>query len=151
MRLNKRLIGVLTTVVSIVSLYFGMTLARSWFDRKRSSSFDSALVELSRHLNATLPMQAGETRLDKTTAGPGNRFTYAYTLINTSADEMDAQTLTQTMRPQIVNAYKTSPMMASFRDNRVEITYLYSDKNGRLLAVIVVSPNDFSALPPPIR
>ena len=55
------------------------------------------------------------------------------------------------MRPQIVNAYKTSPQMASFRDHRVEIAYLYSDKNGKLIAVIVVSPNDLSALPPPIR
>jgi len=76
-------------------------------------------------------------------AGPGNRLTYLYTLVNLSSDDVDSAELTAKLKPQIINGYKTLPEMASFRKRQVELHYHYRDKNGKIVATIVVSPKDF--------
>jgi len=95
-------------------------------------------------MNAGLPKQVDrETRLDTTMAGPGNRLTYLYTLVNLSSADVDSTELTAKLKSQIINGYKTLPEMAAFRKRQVELHYHYRDKNGNVVATIVVSPKDF--------
>src|SRR3954464_3521988 len=75
-----------------------------------SASTARRLAEVSSHMNAELPKLLDQaTRLDTTTAGPGNRLTYICTLVNYSKDELDLAVFTAEMKPQIINAYKTKP------------------------------------------
>lgn len=141
----KKSISILVIVTSaIIGGIFGSTIVKSFFQKEDSASFDQVLVETSKKINATLPMQVDkETRLDSTIAGPGNRLTYFYTLVGLSSDGLDPARLTEMMKPRLINGYKTSPDMAALRERQVELNYHYRDKNGNTITTIVVSPKDF--------
>lgn len=119
----------------------GKEVARSLLDR--TQSFEKALAEASAKMNARLPMQLDkDTRLDTTLAGPGNRMTYSYTLINLSAEQGDGDIVSKVMRPIILNGYKTDPQFAVFREHGTEMHLVYRDKDGKFVTRIVISPND---------
>jgi hypothetical protein len=83
------------------------------------------------------------TRLNNTLGGPGRRFTYNYTLVNFSADEIDKDKFIAAMKPKILNGVKTNKDMEGFRNKNVEIVYVYKSKENKEVARIVVSPSDY--------
>lgn len=106
--------------------------------------YDEALLQSAVEMNRTLPMMVDkDTRLDATTAGPGRRFTYSYTLINHAVADLDVSVLQNGLRPSLIANYKSLPQMKEFRDANVELHYQYKDKNGAFVADIMVSPKDF--------
>jgi hypothetical protein len=120
----------------------GSLAVQSYFDHRRATAFDRALVDTASQLNAKLPMQVDQyTRLDSTAPGPGRRFTYMYTLSG-FPEGVTPSDAAAALRPSLVNAYKTIPQMAIFRDNGVEMHYIYRDTSGKYVAEIVVSPKD---------
>jgi len=109
-----------------------------------SLSVDQALVEVSKQINQNLPMHLDrETRMDATMPGPGNRLTYLYTLVNVSQADVDPDHFIATIKPQLVNGYRTSPEMADLRRLQVELNYHYRDQTGNSIANITISPRDF--------
>ena len=123
---------------------FGKAIVKSIFEARGNVRFDQVLVELSKKINTTLPMQVDrETRIDSTVAGPGNRFTYLFTLVNFTGDVFDSAEFIEAKRKELINGYRTNPSMAELRRRQVELTYQYRDKNGNAVATIVVSPKDF--------
>ncbi len=115
----------------------------SMFQRS-DSTVDQALVEIAKKHNATLPVQIdSETRLDRIMAEPGKRLTYFYTLFNVPRRDTDAAKFISTMKPLLINDYRTSPQMAGLRKEQVELHYCYRDRNGNIFAEFVVSPKDF--------
>ncbi|CAA9259108.1 MAG: hypothetical protein AVDCRST_MAG42-2621 [uncultured Chthoniobacterales bacterium] len=130
-------------VAALVGAVVGKTLVQQYFESRKGRSFETAISEISRQMNATLPMQVDkDTRLDSTVSGPGRRLTYLYTLVGATADDIDAAALTAAMRPQLINSYRTTPEMATLRDGAVELNYMYRDKQGRHITTMVVTPND---------
>ena len=142
--MKKSLTIVVTVIAAVIGGAFGKAIVKSMFQRGDPVSFDQVLVETSKKINATLPMQVDkETRMDATMAGPGNRITYLYTLINLSSADLEQKTFIDAMRPQLLNGYRTDPDMAAFRKKEVELHYHYRDRHGNAVATIVVSPKDF--------
>ncbi len=131
-------------VASLIGIAVGKVAVQSYFDQRRATAFDHSLVDASSQWNAKLPLQVDKyTRLDWTVPGPGKRFTCMCTLLGISAKEIDPTKLTSIMRPQIVNGYKTIPQLAPFRDQGVEMRYVYRDAAGKYVTEIVISPKDF--------
>ena len=125
-------------------MVIGKIGVQSYFDHRRANAFERALVQTSNDMNAKLPMQVDKyTRLDTTVPGPGKRFTYLYTISDTSAEQVDPAEVITALRPVVVNGYKTNPQFATFREQGVEMHYVYRDTNGRHLGEIAVSPKDF--------
>jgi len=121
----------------------GKIAVQLYFDQRRAAAFDRALVQTSSDMNAKLPMQVDQyTRLDSTAPGPGQRFTYLYTISGLPAGVAPSEAAAA-LRPSIVNSYKTSPQMATFREHNVEMHYVYRDAAGNHVAEIVVSRKDF--------
>jgi hypothetical protein len=60
-----------------------------------------------------------------------------------SGEHIDPAEMISVLRPSFVNGYKTSPQFATFREQGVEMHYVYRDADGRHLGEIVVSPKDF--------
>ena len=141
----KKTITLLAAAVGIVvGAIAGRAVVQSIFGRLDTVTFDETLVDISKAMNATLPMQVDRvTRLDSTMAGPGNRLTYLYTLVNVPAGELDSAQFVQAITPQLVNGYKSNPDMATLRNMDVELHYQYRDLDGAIVATIVVSPKDF--------
>ena len=140
---NKLTIAI-TAVAVIFGMAFGKAIVKGLFPKGGSVSNIEALVESSKQINASLPMQVDAgTRLDSTMAGPGSRFTYMYTLVNNTSSELNSVDFINAMKPNLINGYKTNPAMAVYRKNDVELHYYYRDKNGSIVAKIVISPKDF--------
>lgn len=145
------IVGFLGFLAVLLAGAIGKTTARYMFGRleprcvsRTLVSFDRALVEASKRINATLPMYPEKgVRLDSTVAGPGKQWTNFLTLLEVSRDELDSGGFAESMRPRLIQGYKTNPDMAMFREWQVELHYHYRDKNGATIATIVVSPKDF--------
>ena len=127
-----------------MALVIGISVGASVFIHGLTNkSIEERLVETSKNLNARLPLNVdSETRWDTTFAGPGASLTYCYTLVNLSKGDVDPDKLTMQMKPKLLEAYKTSPDMALFRDNHVTVRFQYKDKAGEPVAVIEASPAD---------
>jgi hypothetical protein len=108
------------------------------------NNFDKILVEAANEVNKTLPIMVdSETRLDSTMALPNKEYSYFYTLINYSVDEIDAVQFEKEMRPGIINQVKTNSDLEVFRNNNVTLNYVYRDKNLSEIVKIKVTPKDY--------
>jgi len=138
----KKLILVVLGLLALAAASF---IAEGFLDAMlHGGSPERRLAKLSKEMNSGLPKQIDkETRLDLTIAGPGIRFTYLYTLVNVSSNDINAGKFTAVMKPRILNSYKTAPDLAAFRRMQVELEYQYRDKNSNVVARIVISPKDF--------
>ncbi len=109
-----------------------------------TSTVERELRQASDEINRTLPMMADrDTRADSCLAGPGAKFTYFYTLVNFDAADLDIPALRREMTESLTNGYRTSPEMADFRRNHVEVTWSYRDRRGNFVMAITVDPRRF--------
>lgn len=107
--------------------------------------YEQVLQKISKEMNAGLPMTVdAETRIDRTSAGPGKKVTYFYTLTNVESTRTDIPALRKKYEPGVVNNYCTSPDMKNFRADGVIVAYEYNDRNGNPLMGIVAYPRDCS-------
>jgi len=128
--------------VAMIVLVTAIGLAMG--EKAENNDFEKALFEAASQMNKNLPMMIdSETRLDSTMASPGKIFIYSYTVVNYTIAELDVEAFTNAMRPNLVNHTKTSKDMESFRKNKVTLKYNYRDKNGREIAQITITPNDY--------
>src|SRR5450756_2599612 len=96
----------LTIIAAGIGAVIGYYAVQHFLNPRKAAAFDKALVQISSDMNKNLPMMVdSETRLDSTVAGPGNRITYIYTIVNHAKSEMDISVLKQTVRPQIIASY----------------------------------------------
>ena len=108
----------------------------------KSNSWNDELKIAANELNSGLPMMVdSETRLDSTIALM-NTFTYRYTMINHSVEDVNVQQFTDIMTKQIFNTVCTSPDMTSFVQNKTEVNYIYVDKDSKHLSKISVDTNE---------
>jgi len=110
----------------------------------KQNIFDKNLVQTANQLNKNLPvMLDSETRLDSTMALPGKKFSYYYTLVNYSVDELDIENFENIMKPTILNGLKTNSDLKGFRDNKVTMIYFYKDKNGNEIVKFEFTHDDY--------
>jgi hypothetical protein len=106
--------------------------------------FSRTLVKISNSVNEQCPMVLDkDTRLDTTMAGPGNRLTYYYTLVNYLKSELDSEELKKNIKPNLINNAKTNKDMESFRLNRIELIYIYRDKENIEILRIAIQPDEY--------
>jgi len=107
-------------------------------------SIETELRSTSQQMNRGCPVMVDkETRLDNTAGGPGNMFTYSFTLVNYGVEEINVQALRETMKPHLVNMVRSNPAMNLFRTNGVILVYKYKDKRGRPVIDIALRPQDY--------
>lgn len=88
--------------------------------------------------NVGLPrMVDEETRLDRIEAGAGE-VVYFYTLINYSYDQLNWNTVKESVFKASKINYCEGAQMAAFRDNNVDMLYMYYDKNGEMAGTVKI-------------
>ena len=106
---------------------------------KNRVSYEEVLRQNAKAMNRKCPIIVQEgIRLDSTSAGPGKRFTYNYTLITQSLDSIDVQSMENRLRPILTNNLRTSESLEILRKNKPDVNYRFLDKNGRLVQSIVI-------------
>ena len=99
-----------------------------------SEYVDKILITTVKEINELCPMPVdSETRWDNSFSLPGKKLIYNYTLINISKDDYNGNEI-NTMKDELMftikNGWKTTKDQEWYRDNNVQITYRYRDKNG---------------------
>ena len=111
---------------------------------RSDNSFDKQLLQTAEEINKNCPIMVDKhTRLDNTLGGPGRRFTYNYTFVNFSADDLDKDEFISRMKLNMVNNIKTNKDMEALRNKNVKMIYVYKSKDQKEFARIVVSPSDY--------
>ena len=132
----------LTIIITIIAAVIGSWIGQELLFQK--PSFDEQLMAIASELNKSCPIVVdSETRLDNSIGGPDKSFTYNYTLINYSKEEIDIDYFVSILRPSILNNVKTNPDLATFRDKKIEMKYSYKDKNGVFITKIIIKPEEY--------
>jgi hypothetical protein len=140
--MKKTAIIIITVLAAIVGVFVGSKIAKTVFNDE--ASFDKQLMTISSELNKNCPFMVDkDTRLDNTFGGPGNLFTYNYSLINYTIDELNIGELQSFLKPRLINNMKMNKNMKSFSENSVTLIYRYSDKNGKFAFDIKIAPADY--------
>ena len=128
----------------IMAVVIGASVGISTFTHlKRSGSTEETLVQTSNELNARLPLNVdSDTRWDSTVPGPGKCLTYYYTFVNLYKTEINRGEVSTKANSKLLLAYRTSPDMKLFRENRVTVRYIFKDKAGEIVTSVEASPDD---------
>jgi hypothetical protein len=130
-------------VVGIISAVVAWLVNERIFHSSGDTSVEKALADLASELNKMFPkMLDSETRAETIISEPPNALVYRYTMINRTREQFNVQKLTDTMRPRIINGYKTDEKMRTLREAGVTLKYRYYDKNGAPITEIVVTTTD---------
>jgi len=133
-------------VVALVAIYFaGRFAGRVKEDPPDMGAISFALEHEAAELNATLPEQVSETmRLDKATTGPGNAFTYVYTIVDDDAAKALQRDFVQLNKLKKQLQERVCTMMPEYRARGTIVGYSLRDAAGATLAEITVNPRDCS-------
>ncbi len=99
-----------------------------------------ALQRYADQINSKLPrLEGDQIRLDKVTVVNAAQVEYRYTFVNKVKDEIDVNRLVAKVRPTLLENYRTGgDDFKMFRDNKIGLRSTFTDKQGQLIASIVV-------------
>ena len=112
-----------------------------------SSPYDihSALEETAQKINEKCPMTIDkDTRLDNVAILSNKTILYNYTLINSSIEDLNLDSVKDDFSINLTNKVKTNPGLKKFRENNVTMSYYYADKNGRFIFKHTVTPKMYN-------
>ncbi|MHC5064098.1 MAG: hypothetical protein ACYTG5_08995 [Planctomycetota bacterium] len=126
-------------VVAVIFAIFG---PRFW--GQSDASIERSLNKAANDLNAQCPMMIdSETRLDRTIAGPGKKFTYLYTIMGEDLEPTDDPALWAEVRQGILNGLRSSPEMREMGDVGVSLVYQYKNEAGQHLGYVEFAPEEY--------
>jgi hypothetical protein len=110
------------------------------------SNEDSLSISLEREaaeLNATLPEMVSEgVRLDKAAAGPGNSFSYIYTIVDDEAAKKMAGDSRELVKIKAQLHERVCTTMPERRESGTIINYSLKDNKGAAIADFSINPKD---------
>ena len=133
---------ILLTIIAVVSGVLTRVVIQEVFPRDDAAAHERQLAEAARELNAQAPrmLDAG-TRLDGGKAGPGNRFTYNYTLTQLRSTDIDPAEWQRSVVPQLKTKMKSGVLAPMFKRGTT-VVYRHSGSDGVLVSEIEMSPMD---------
>jgi len=116
---------VAAAVIIAVVLYFLL--------RKPDRMTQAELVELCEDMTKECPKIVVENvRLDHVGAAQDMSMIYTYTMLKVNPKALNEENLNN-MKAQLLTHYKTSKDFAIFRKNKVAVTFVYNDAEGKEL------------------
>jgi len=110
--------------------------------RQGEGSVDEQLSTLAADLNSKAPIAIdADTSLISATTLPNKTIQYHYSTTTKIASDFQQGALKEALLPRLIKAYKSSPDMAGFRDNKVTIVYRYTDREGQLIEQFTIGPS----------
>lgn len=108
----------------------------------QTKQMENALVKLSEYMNKRMPeLIDPEVRLDRVSAEPGPHFSYHYTLLAASSNEIDKTSFISGKLAQIKSTMCQSAQVRNFLNHGVTVAYKYSAKDGVPVGSAEFAPN----------
>lgn len=146
MKKNAKILGATGfLLVIVIAVGIGKFVEKSSGERfsegKEELDLNSVLMQIASQINQNAPMMLDSvTRLDSA-VGVNKQFRYNYTIINSSAEELNPESFTEIMQPRLISLFCTIKETKIFINNGVPATYAYYYSNGKNLATITVHPS----------
>jgi hypothetical protein len=103
------------------------------------------LVKSINSLNESCPIMIDQdTRLDNIKILNDTVVQYNYTLINHNKNDLNLDNIKKVWVPNLINRAKVSPDLKKYRENRITLSYNYSDKNGKHIINVTVTPKMYA-------
>ena len=117
----------MTKAIIIIVAVIGAIAGKFIVSKAFTKSIDEQIKIQCEKINKNTPMQIDPvTRLDKATSSPGEiQYHYTLTGIKELSDQQKSALETNTRRQ-----VKVSPDLKPFRDNGIDMSYLYRDESG---------------------
>ena len=129
-------------LIGIIALFL-ITQTLKFFLREPKLNINDELVKAANEINKHAPIVLDSlTTFDNVNALKGNVFQYNYT-IQIEKNAVDTVELIKVAKESLISSLKKYPKTNYFRDNKVEIQAIYSDKSGNQICKIVVLPNEY--------
>lgn len=142
---KKKNLIITFVIIAVATLAFigGMILLNGEsLNNSADELLNRKLVELTNELNKTTPYMIDKnTRLDNSIVKPGKTISYNYSVIGYSEEELKATFTAEVIEYQkglLVNSVKTLPELQFFRDNEINLEYVYKTESGAHLATIKI-------------
>jgi len=102
------------------------------------------LSEMAAELNESTPVMLDRyTRFEEASVTKDNVFRYRYSVLNTSHPDSLVQQMSQSLVESIRHEFSSNPQLGTFKENRVVIEYVYQDKDGRVIRILRIEPEDY--------
>src|SRR5436190_22994839 len=117
----------LAVIISVAALSLAIVPAC-----QSSQQVDEDMIRrVSNRFNKKLPIDVNkETRLNSTFAGPGKRWTFVFTLVNTNASELSEAELRDSLEAKVQNTVCSAKETKVFVENGVTLVSIYRGKDG---------------------
>jgi hypothetical protein len=134
-KIGKR--WLITLIVIAIGVIAGVVIQRIYFN----PSTEDQLEKAANIINKKCPVMIDrETRLESAVTLPGKGFQYNFTLMNMVVDSVNIATFNEEMTRLLLHSVKTTPQLKAYREREVTISYSYSDRNGKFISTIVITP-----------
>jgi hypothetical protein len=134
---------IIVSAIGTVSLVLSTVSCSSFVKEVTDKGIEQSLVQTSSEMNKKLPMMIDKaTRLDTVTPAPNKTLMYKYTLVDITKAGIDVAKVQKTLKPTILEAYKTNPEMQKLRAAEISLKFQYYDKNGTFITDVEVHPSD---------
>lgn len=109
-----------------------------------SIDLDSTLKQNAKQINIACPIFVDdETRLDSANVPQEKTFSYYYTLVNRTKNDINVESFISILKPQLIHNVQTQNDMLFIRENDVTLEYNYFDKRGEKIIELPVTPADY--------
>jgi hypothetical protein len=136
-------INIIAAAIGTISIALSTVSCASFVKEVTDTGIEQALVQTSSEMNKKLPMMVDKvTRLDTVTPAPNKTLVYKYTLVGVAKSAIDVEKFKGTLRPTILQNYKTNPEMQKLRSSEVSLKFQYYDQGGAYVTDIEVHPTD---------
>lgn len=134
---NKQKLAIVLVVVALGILTY--LIFDNFFST--NTALERKMQESAAMLTSESPLLIdNDTRLDSVVAIKDQKLKYYYTLVNYTRDQINLDTVTKYIRPQIIENVKRSPDLEVFRQNEVSFDYIYADRTGDHVLTIEITP-----------
>lgn len=140
----KNKIGTIITVIAIlIGGAMGKGVVRSFFNQSGTKNIVQELEKAAIEINSSCPkLLDEETRLDGAKSGPGKKFSYYYTLVKYSAQEVEKSIFDKDIAPEIKKIALKGDGIRTMLGNGIFVEYHYSGKNGKFISMVKIDPSD---------
>jgi hypothetical protein len=134
---------IIVAAIGTVSLVLSTVGCASFVKEVTDKGIEQSLAQTSSEMNKKLPMMIDKgTRLDTVTPAHNKTLMYKYTLVDVMKSGIDVAKVQKTLKPTILEVYKTNPDMQKLRAAEISLKFQYYDKNGTFITDVEVHPSD---------
>ncbi len=130
-------------IVGFVVAFFVTLIALNF-----NSIFGNELKDMANELNETMPFMVDDiTRADSVSIKGKDTVVYEYTVIGFTTDELKSiftDEVVDAQKETLVSIAKTNADLEYFRDNKVNLEYIYSSEDNEVVATIEIGYEEYT-------